>query len=256
MPELPDIEIFSRNLKKQFAGNLLSKIIVANGKKLLDSQKDLSKALKGKKLNDIYRSGKEIHFRFDKDVIMGMHLMLTGDIYPFIKKNHNKSTIVELHFNNGKGLALTDRMKNAFVKLNPEEKAGIDALDINYNRLKIILKRKSKIKNLLRDQNIIRGIGNAYSDEILWECRISPFSIADRIPDEKIKELAKTIKKVFKNAITKISKTYPDLIHGEVKEFFLIHTRKYSKSPTGASIKIMKSGMMKTYYTDEQVLYK
>ena len=113
-----------------------------------------------------------------------------------------------------------------------------------------------EIKNILLDQNIIRGIGNAYSDEILWQTGISPFSKANAIPVEKIKELAKNIKKVLKNATNKIYKNHPDLIHGEVRDFLDIHTKKKLKSPTGATIKIADRGMLKTYYTDEQVLYE
>ena len=181
--------------------------------------------------------------------------MLTGDIFLFDKKNDRKSTIVELHFKDGSGMALTDRMRNAYIKLNPEDKKGIDALDLNYKQLKRILNRKANIKNVLLDQDNIRGIGNGYSDEILWMAKISPFSISNAIPDEKVRELAKTIKSVFKKAITKISKTYPDLIHGEVKEFHKIHTKQYTESPTGEPIKTEERGMLKTYYTDEQVLY-
>src|ERR1700694_856086 len=221
MPEIPDIEIFSGNLKKLYAGKQLSRINVVNGKKLKDTQKELAAALEGKTLKDIYRSGKEMRFLFSNGTVLGLHLMLTGDVYPFQKKNERKSTIVEFHFKDGSGLALTDRMKNANVKLNPQDKKGIDALDkkLNFSYLKKALNRKTNIKNVLLDQDVIRGIGNGYSDEILWHTKISPFSTANAIPDEKIKELTKNIKKVLKNAIAKISENYPDLIQGEVRDF-------------------------------------
>jgi formamidopyrimidine-DNA glycosylase len=257
MPELPDIEVFSRNLKKMYGGKKLSKIKVLNDKNIKDSQKELSKALEGQKLKDVYRSGKEMRFLFSNGNILGIHLMLTGDLIPFEDTNERKSTKVEFYFEGGNNLALTDRFKAAHVKLNPEEKEGIDALDpkLNYRYLKKAFNRKKAIKDLLLDQNVIRGIGNAYSDEILWQSKISPFSKANAIPDEKIKELAKIIKKVLKNATNKIYKNHPDLIHGEIRDFLDIHTKKKEKSPTGAKIKIAERGMLKTYYTDEQVLY-
>lgn len=256
MPELPDIEVFCRNLKKRFAGKTLQKIMVVMGKKLKDTQQQLSAALEGKKLEDIYRSGKEIRFRFSGDVLLGMHLMLTGDLFPFEGKNEQKWTIVEFRFRDGAGLALTDRMKNANVKLDPEDKKGIDALELNYKKLKEILARDANIKNVLLDQNRIRGIGNSYSDEILWQTGISPFSIASAIPDEKVKELARNIKSTLKSAVTKIDKKYPGLVQGEVKDFLRIHTRKYTESPSGAPIKMVQRGMLKTFYTEEQVVYK
>ncbi|MDQ6763577.1 MAG: Fpg/Nei family DNA glycosylase [Bacteroidota bacterium] len=257
MPELPDIQVFSSNLKLLFAGKKLNKITVVNGKKLQDTQKELSASLEGKILKDIYRSGKEIRLLFSGNTLLGMHLMLTGDILPFDITNESKFSIVELYFSNSKGFALTDRMRNANVRLNPEDKNGIDALDkgLNYKYLKSIFNRKAKVKNILLDQNFIRGIGNSYSDEILWLTKVSPFSVCEAIPDEKIKELALNIKKVLRKEIANIMKKYPGLIHGEVKDFMKIHTRHKTHSPTGFPIKMEKRGMMKTYYTDEQELY-
>ncbi len=110
--------------------------------------------------------------------------------------------------------------------------------------------------SFLTDQDIIRGIGNSYSDEILWRARISPYSAANAIPDEKIKELLTHIKKVLKDEIKNIYKNFPGKVNGEVKDFLLIHTKKKAASPTGAPIIIDSTGMMKTYYTREQNLYK
>lgn len=258
MPELPDIEVFSRNLKKMYGGKKLSRIRIVNNKNIKDSQALLSKSLNGQILVDVYRSGKEMRFLFSNKALLGMHLMLTGDLIPFEGKNERKSTKVEFYFEDGSSLALTDRFKNAFVKLDPQDKQGIDALDpkLNYSYLKKALNRKAAIKNVLLDQDVIRGIGNGYSDEILWQCRISPFSKANAIPDGKIRELAKAIKKILKDAAGKIYKNYPGLIHGEVRDFMQIHTKKKDKAPTGATIRIAERGMLKTYYTDEQVVYE
>jgi formamidopyrimidine-DNA glycosylase len=118
------------------------------------------------------------------------------------------------------------------------------------------MSRKAAIKNVLLDQDIIRGIGNSYSDEILWRTRISPFSKANAIPDEKIKELATTIKKVLKEATEKIFKNHPGKISSEVKEYLQIHTKKKTESPTGSPILTAERGMLFTYYTEEQVVYE
>lgn len=259
MPEIPDIEVFARNLKTQLAGKQITKVNVVNGKKLKDTPADLSKALEGHKILDVYRSGKELRLKLSKDLLLGIHLMLTGDLFLLEGENKYKSTIVEIHFKDGPFLVLTDRMKNASIKLSPVDKDGIDALDkgFNFKKLKeIVAKRKTAIKNVLIDQDIIRGIGNGYSDEILWHTRISPFSKANAIPDEKLRELVTTIKKVLKEATEKIYKAYPGKINSEVKEFLQIHTRKKTESPTGAPIRTAERGMLLTYYTDEQVLYE
>lgn len=209
MPELPDIEVFAVNLKLMLAGKKLTKVCVVNGKKLKDIAEELQVNLQGCILQDIYRSGKEFRFKFSNGNILGLHLMLTGDIFPFQFKNEHKFTIVEFHFADSSGIALTDRMRNANVKLNPVDKKGVDALDVNYKSLKEILTRKAKIKDILMDQNLIRGIGNGYSDEILWMTRINPYSVAEAIPEEKIRELATTIRKCLKDATKQILKAYP-----------------------------------------------
>lgn len=258
MPELPDVEVFTRNLHSIFAGSRLLKLKVVNGKKLADKPAALSRAIAGKKLTRIFRSGKEMRFEFDEERLVGLHLMLTGDVFVFEKQNRHPFVIVELHFDNGKGLALCDRMRNANIKLDPEDKAGIDALSpkMNFKYLKTILDRDGKIKAVLTNQALIRGIGNSYSDEILWQARISPYSISRKIPVEKVRQMSKLIKTVLRKEVSRIFKNHPGLVNGEIKEYLQIHTRAKTHSPSGFPIKIDKSGMMKTYYTSEQKLYR
>lgn len=254
MPELPDIEVFAKNLDSIFADKKLLKVKVVFGKKLPDTARKLSEELEGRILQRVYRAGKEFRFAFDGGHLLGLHLMLTGDLFVFKEKNDQHSTIVELYFEGGKNLALTDRMRNAYIKLDPVDKTGRDALDLNFMYLKEIFNRKKIIKNIIMDQDLIRGIGNGYSDEILWEARISPYSIASALPDEQIKVLVKIIPKVLKEAIRQIDHAYPGKINDEAKEFLKIH-RRMGESPTGRPILIDIQGSRKTYYTDEQVLY-
>ncbi len=255
MPEIPDIEVFAKNLNRILANKKLTKVNVVNGKKLADTAKALSAHLEGKILKRVYRSGKEFRFEFADGTLLGLHLMLTGDMFFFDKTNEHHSTIVELFFDGNTNLALTDRMRNANIKLNPVDKDGIDAMELDFKSLKNIFNRKTKVKDILIDQDLIRGIGNGYSDEILWAARISPYSIASAIPDEKIKELVKLIPKLLKEATKKIDKAYPGKINDEVKEFLVIHRKVKAESPTGFPIHIDTKGSRKTYYTDEQVLY-
>jgi formamidopyrimidine-DNA glycosylase len=255
MPELPDVQVFVKNLDRLFAGKKLLKVKVVNGKKMPDTQKKLSDKLEGKKLKRMFRSGKEMRFEFADGTLLGLHLMLTGDIFIFGEKNDHHSTVVELYFEGGKNLALTDRMKNAHIYLDPVDKEGVDALELDFKYLKSAFNRKTNVKNILLDQHVIRGIGNGYSDEILWETRISPYSVASAIPDEKIKELVKVIPRLLKKATAEIDKAYPGIVNNEVKEFLKIHSRTKTESPTGHKIQIDTKGARKTYYTDEQMLY-
>ncbi|HYF31547.1 MAG TPA: DNA-formamidopyrimidine glycosylase family protein [Chitinophagaceae bacterium] len=258
MPELPDLQVFSQNLQKKLAGKKVKKVVIGNAKKLKASANMLKKSLEKQVVKKVYREGKELHFQFGNGDVLGLHLMLKGRLYLFEGKNEQKYTIIELQFDDGTGLALTDFQGQATPTLNPEEREAPDALStaVNYSFLKKALQTKATIKNLLLDQHVIRGIGNAYADEILWKAGISPFSIANKIPDNKIKSLASAIKSVLKNAEKQIRKSDPDIISGEVRDFLDIHNSKKKSSPTGATIEHAVVGSRKTYYTKEQELYK
>ncbi|HYE54029.1 MAG TPA: DNA-formamidopyrimidine glycosylase family protein [Chitinophagaceae bacterium] len=258
MPELPDLQVFSKNLSKRLTGKTVAKVTVVNSKKLKTPEAKLKKAIEKQKLTKIERVGKELHFTFANGSVLGLHLMLKGKLYLFEGKNDNKYTIIELWFDDDTGLAMTDFQGQATPTLNPEERDAPDALSrkVNYSFLKEKLKTKAIIKNVLLDQHVIRGIGNAYADEILWKARISPLSVSNKIPDARIKELAKAIPAVLKNAEKQILKTHPDIIAGEVRDFLDVHNSKKKKSPTGGAILHATVGSRKTYYTEEQELYE
>jgi formamidopyrimidine-DNA glycosylase len=259
MPELPDLQVFSRNLNKRIAGKKIKKLSVPVTKKLKVSVNKLREALEGQVVKEVYREGKELHISFKNGNVLGLHLMLHGDLYFFEEKNDNKNTIIELFFDDGTGLALTDWQGVATPTLNPEQREAPDALskEVTTEFLRLQMqKTRTSVKNLLLDQHIIRGIGNAYADEILWDAGISPFSASNKIPGDKIKALAKSIKKVLNDAEKQILKANPDIIKGEVRDFLLIHHSKKTKSPTGAIIHNKVAGSRKTYYTDEQEVYK
>jgi formamidopyrimidine-DNA glycosylase len=257
MPELPDLEVFSRNLDKKLAGKTVKEVTVHKAPKLNVTHKQLQNTLHGQKLKNIYRDGKELYFAFGSGDILALHLMLHGKLFLFDGRNENKYPVIELLFTDDTGLALTDFQGIANPTLNPEKKDAPDAMAANggldYLKQKLG-KTKTIVKNVLLDQKIIRGIGNAYADEILWDARISPFSLSNKIPHDKVKDLAQSIRTVLKRAEEEIIKSNPDIIAGEVRDFLNIHNSKKKTSPTGAEIQIKEAGR-KTYYTDEQELF-
>ncbi|HEY0743811.1 MAG TPA: DNA-formamidopyrimidine glycosylase family protein [Chryseosolibacter sp.] len=258
MPELPDLQVFSTNLTKALKNKKLLSISVKNQKKLATPVKTLKAALEGQTLSVVRREGKELYFQFKNKAVLGLHLMLRGKLTWFEDKNDQKFTIVELVFQGGKGLAVSDYQGQAAITLNPSVKESPDALsaDVNYPFLKEKLNRsKASVKNVLLDQKFIRGIGNAYADEILWAAGISPFSISSKIPDAKIKALAKSIVSVLEKAEKTIRKNHPDIITGEVRDFLSVHNSKRETTSKGEKILVEASGARKTYYTAEQELF-
>lgn len=259
MPELPDLQVFRKNLEKKFAGKKLIKVDVLNNLKVNASESTLKSKLEGKKLETISREGKELFFYFDGDQVLAFHLMLNGEFHFFKESNLYKNKIFELLFEDKTGLVLTDWKQYANVKLNPGIPKVPDAFskEFNLEYLKNSMKKykSRRIKDLLIDQKFVRGIGNAYVDEILWAARIHPESKAGKILGEKVEELYKDINKILVEAEQEIIKRDPDIISGEIRDFLKVHNSKIKHSPTGGLIKKENFGNRITYYTDEQVLY-
>jgi formamidopyrimidine-DNA glycosylase len=206
----------------------------------------------------VYREGKEIHIGFSNGNIVGLHMMLHGKLHWFEGKNDEKYPIAEFYFDDSTGLALADFQGMAVVALNPVEKEAPDALSKAITATWLASKlagKRTTVKNFLLDQQSIRGIGNAYADEILYEAGISPFSVANKIPAEKIRTLATTIRSVLMKAEKQIRKKQPGIIGGEIRDFLNIHNAKKKKSPGGKNILFKTVGGRKTYYTSEQKLF-
>lgn len=259
MPELPDLEIFARNLNNRFKNKTLMEINVKTAKKLNISIAELKTTLEGQELNAVVREGKTLNLKFKNKEILGLHLMLHGEIKLLDPEEELRFVILELLFKDGDGFAMTDFQKQATPTLNPERSTVPDALseEMNLEYLTHLLStKKAKVKQVLLDQHVIRGIGNAYADEILWKARISPFSVAKAIPKKNIMVLLKAIKEVLHTAVEQINMAKPGLLSGEVRDFMAVHHPKKEKSPTGALIKVEKKGARKSYYTDEQELFE
>ena len=259
MPELPDLQAFSINLQKKLHNKTVKDVNLVLSKKSNASEAELRKALLKQPLTEVYREGKELYFKFKKDDVLRLHLMLRGKLYLVPEDEKPKYTILEVVFNDDHKLVLTDFQKAATITLNPEPSDVPDAMgeDMDADFLKDMLKKKKAIiKNVLLDQHNIRGIGNAYADEILWEAKISPLAVSNKIPDAAIKRLAKAIKSVLKDAEKQILKKDPDIISGEVRDFLSIHNSKKTHSPTGGEIISITVNSRVTYYTEEQEMFE
>lgn len=255
MAELPDLEVFSRILNRRYSGKTLEKIDVEVAGKLNVTAKKLKKSLEGHQLSEVKRSGKTLQFHFGRDRVLGLHLMLRGELVALGDKPP-KFPVLVFHFKGGKGFAVTDMQKQATPTLGPPVNEVPDALELNYPVLKKLLEgKKTTIKTLLMDQKKVRGIGNSYGDEILYHAGISPFSIAGKIPYEYVKKLHKSIHSVLETAIKKIEKENGDELTGELRDFMQVHSAKLKQTPKGEEILSEKIGGRTSYYTKSQELF-
>jgi formamidopyrimidine-DNA glycosylase len=257
MPEIPDLNIFSRNLSKRLVGKQLATIDIIIPRQLKVPAETIKKAIEGQTLTAITREGKELYFHFKNGHILSVHLMLFGAMYWYEGKNENKFPIADLTFADGTGLAITDRQKSVILTLDPKPTEAPDAMSIPENYLHTVLKSSSHpIKKVLTDAKVVRGIGNAYVDEILYAARISPFSKANKIPKSKVDDLIKAIPKVLVDAENHISKNFPDTITEKERDFLQVHRPKQKVTLSGEPIIVSEVDKRKTYYTQGQELFE
>jgi formamidopyrimidine-DNA glycosylase len=257
MPEIPDLNIFRKNLASKLVGKTLSNFTILIDRQLKVPEAALKEAFEGQKLTAIERIGKELHFTFKNGHILGLHLMLHGTMYWYEEKNENRFTIAELLFDDGTGLAITDWQKAVMLKLDPEAETVPDAMNMPAGYLKKVLPKNSHpIKTVLTEGKTVIGIGNAYVDEILYEAKISPFSIANKIPEENIKVLTKAIHTVLTKAEHHILKNFPDTITEKERDFLQVHRPRETVTLAGEEILKAEIKKRKTYYTAGQVLFE
>lgn len=259
MPELPDLQVIGKNLEKSLALEKVQKVILHKTKKIKTPQDDFTTAFEGSSVRSISRDGKELVFSFKNGNRLAIHLMREGRFALEDEEKIARFKILELIFESGKYLALTDFMKQATARINPPEEtvpdATSDEFTLGYLEDRLAKRRNATIKAFLVDQKNVRGIGNAYADEILWAARIAPQSKCGTIPEEVIGSLHREIGKVLARAEEQIRDADPNLVSGEIRDFLVVHRKDRSETPTGAKIIKGKVGGKSTYYTDEQELF-
>lgn len=238
MPELPEVETIVRDLNKNILGRKIEDVWSDNKKtiKKPKSFNEFRKKILKREIKKIWRRGKNIIFDLSGDLSLLIHQKLTGHLLlgkwkmiknkwqsvekGFLKERVN--TYIHLLFilDNGQMLALSDLRKFAKVELQKKKELreelsllGPEPLekDFTFSKFKEILKRKKgRIKQVLIDQNVIVGIGNIYSDEILWDTKINPLKKIPKLSDEEIKRIYNAMKKILKKAIELRGESFSD----------------------------------------------
>ena len=256
MPELPDLTVFAENLDKIVSGKRIKGVTCHRERNLDVAPREVVAALAERRIAAVERWGKELLFRIDSGRLLFIHLMLTGG---FSRNGSAPAPILSIAFDDGVTLVLNDPKGWAKISLNHgREEAAPDALEVTVDYLNQVFARKPRLlaKAFLIDQQLLRGIGNAYADEILWTARISPRSQVGKIPLQAVKQLAETIPSVLLKATEQLRASHPGIIGGEVRDFLAVHNPSRAVSPTGRPIQREEVASKTTYFTDEQELYR
>ena len=215
MPELPDVEIFKRTLSRRLLHKRIVSVAVTDARilgKLPGST--LSRRLSGRKVLSVRRHGKHLLAEIEGNGWLTLHFGMTGGL-AFFKDPAEPPpyTRVCLDLAGGEHFAYTNKRMIGRVGLVEDasdfiahENLGPDALDRHFDIaafLKAVAGARRDVKSVLMDQQIIAGIGNIYSDEILFQARIDPKTRIDKLDPPQITRLCRTIGAVLKTAIAR-----------------------------------------------------
>ena len=232
MPELPEVQTIVNDLNKKVKGLTITDVWTDWPKYFRRSPggfDGFKKAVKGKKIDKVWRLGKNITFDLSDGKKMLVHQKMTGhmligtwDLELGIWRPKEKGLLAErvngyIHvmfwLSNSKMLALSDLRKFAkillvddkdFNSLEDVKNIGPDPLkpSFQFKEFKsLIVKKRGVIKKVLMDQNVISGIGNIYAADILFTAKIHPLKKAEKLNDNELKAIFGAIKKILKKAV-------------------------------------------------------
>ena len=227
MPELPEVEVVKRSLEIAINNVKIKDIKIKNRNLRYKVDKNKIKKLVGLKILDIKRRSKYLLFHFEKNILMLVHLGMTGkftiidkkdnrlktSFYYDLKENDHNHDHVIFFFKNRLKLIYNDIRKFGFIKFDHISKVnenshlkylGPEPLGnrFNFGYFKDYLKGRNRIiKDILMDQKFVSGLGNIYVNEVLYYSKINPSRKIDKIKDLEIKKIIKNTKSVLKKAI-------------------------------------------------------
>ena len=233
MPELPEVEAIKRVLEPQIQGLTIKHVIARRPEVIAHpSEEEFRRRLMGQSVSGMARRGKFLLILLDKGDRLIVHLRMTGCLlFTPADLPEETHTHLILQLDNGKELRFSDtRRFGRFWLLKDNEpdtysgmdKVGKDPFDPAFSADYLsdrLGKRKKAIKECLMEQSIIAGIGNIYSDEILFAAGLYPARPANSLTAEEWARLASIIPLKLSYFIEKNSMTPEEYLETKGKEY-------------------------------------
>lgn len=213
MPELPEVETVRQVLRTQILNKKITNVkVIYNGIIKDDSVDVFISKITNQTINEIERKGKYLFFVLD-DFILISHLRMEGKYFlksPNEKLNSHEHVLItlgdiELRYHDVRKFGTMQlRTKDDLFTTNPILKLGMEPLtsDFTYEKLKMVIRCKKKLKIFLLDQEFICGIGNIYADEICFLSNLHPEQILSNITDEDILNIYNATNSVIQKAVS------------------------------------------------------
>jgi len=303
MPELPEVQTTVQGIIDHVKGMTIKDAWTSYNSpyyKGKDNIKDpvffkfFKKIISGGRIENAQRRGKNVLIHLHNKHTIIIHLKMTGHLlfgkYKKVNKEtwkpvdsgplqdpYNRFIRFVIDFGNDKHLALSDMRKFAKVTVTPTSnletvqdlsKIGPEPLskDFDFKKFHNQLKKKTKgkIKTTLMDQEIVAGIGNIYSDEILWDTNIHPLTLVKDLDQEHIKKILKSAQKILQKSISLGGDSMSDYrnIKGERGQFQNHHKaykqngKTCTKNGCKGIIQRMKIGGRSAHFCNTHQIYK
>ena len=199
MPELPDVTVYVEALRERVVARRLNRIQI-RGPFLVRSTTPPLESAFGKTAREVRRVGKRIAFGFEDELWLVLHLMIAGRLHwrAAGSKTNSRSMLAHFEFDSGV-LQLTEagsqhraalHVVAGEAGLRSLDAGGIEPLDASLARFAASLRSENHtLKRALTDPRLISGIGNAYSDEILFHAKLSPVAMTEKLAPADVENL-------------------------------------------------------------------
>jgi len=238
MPELPEVETVARGLRATLPGRCI--LAVRLGKTdFLDDPAAITRGLPGRTIEGVERRGKFLILWLSRGngaprPGLLVHLGMTGQLMVLpAAQPAARHTHVVIHLDDGRELRYADMRRFGQMALLDEAAIeerlgglGAEPLELDERAFCVrIASRRARIKALLLDQHVLRGIGNMYADESLWRARIHPTRLARTLRRKELSRLYCAIRRVLERAIELRGSSVSDYLdaEGRTGEFQRLH---------------------------------
>jgi formamidopyrimidine-DNA glycosylase len=233
MPELPEIETIKRVILPQIVGTTIATLTVERPEVIAHPDAaEFCKRLAGQRICGMTRCGKFLTVLLDGGDSFTLHLRMTGCLlvapgrYPAERHTH-----VVFGLDNGTEMRFSDTRRFGRLWLlkkgetdtySGKDKLGIDPFDSRFTSTYLkehLGARRKAIKECLLDQSVVAGIGNIYSDEILFSAKLRPCRPANSLSDDEWRRLASKIPEVLAYFIEKHAVTPEEYLQSKGQDY-------------------------------------
>jgi formamidopyrimidine-DNA glycosylase len=240
--ELPEVEVVRRDLEKEVVGRRIRGVDVRpqrNAMRIIRRharRKEFADLLAGRKITKVDRKGKYLLLALDDGDVLVVHFGMSGQFLRGTKRQSLPAhTHVVIEFQQGGDLRFADPRTFGEMFVSPADQLGkvkeldhiaIDPLEDTFTWQEFsaeLARRAAKLKALLMDQKFISGLGNIYSDEVLFAAGLRHDRMSDSLSSQEVRRLYRAIREVVQDAIrfrgtTLADEAYVD-VYGKAGEF-------------------------------------